>query len=213
MKKDDRKSIYRYTIGEDIANSISHGLGFIFSYIAMIVLIYLADNPLEVIGFSIYGIGMQLMFLSSTLYHAIFHDMTRTILKKIDHSMIFIFIFATYVPYTIFLGTNKAYIILAIVGISGILGIVLKVFLAGKFKKISTLIYVIVGWAAIMEIRDMYLVFPKESFYLLLAGGITYSIGAIVYALSKFKYHHFIWHIFVFVAAILQFYSIYILFR
>lgn len=206
-----RHSGYVYTKGEEIANSLSHGIGFLFALVLTVFIIKINQIPSLTPYLIIYGIGMQLMFLSSCVYHAIWNQKIRPIFKRIDHSMIFVFIFSTYLPISVYMGTKKAYIILAIVGISCLIGICFKIFLAGKFKVIFTLIYIIVGWAAIFEIKDIFNMLPQISIIYLVSGGLCYTIGGVIYALSKFKNHHLIWHIFVMVACFLQYMCIYYL--
>lgn len=206
-----RHSGYVYTKGEEIANSLSHGIGFVFALILTVFITKINQIPSLTPYLIIYGIGMQLMFLSSCVYHAICNQKIRPIFKRIDHSMIFVFIFSTYLPISVYMGTKKAYIILAIVGICCLIGICFKIFLAGKFKVIFTLIYIIVGWAAIFEIKDIFNMLPQISIIYLVSGGLCYTIGGVIYALSKFKYHHLIWHIFVMVACFLQYMCIYYL--
>ncbi|MGL4590031.1 MAG: PAQR family membrane homeostasis protein TrhA [Mycoplasmatales bacterium] len=207
-----KEKLYRYTVSEDIANGVSHGIGAIFAYIGLIYLVYTASvngNAVDVVAYAIYGTSLITMFLMSTLYHSIFHDMTRSIFKRLDHSAIFILITGTYVPYTVVaLGSSTAYLILVVMVLLTILGITLKVFFIERFKKIGTIVYVAMGWLVIFEFGALKEALSYEAMFYLIAGGVIYTIGAIIYAVSKFKYHHFIWHLFVFAAAICHFISI-----
>ncbi len=206
MIKLAKNVLYKYTVQEDIANAISHGIGALFAYIGLIFLVYTSSingSIKDVISFSIYGTSLIFMFLMSTLYHAIFHDMTRSIFKRLDHSAIFVLIAGTYVPFTFTVIDNMlSYIILAILIVIAISGIVLKTFFVGKYKRISTLVYVIMGWLIIFEIKPLIGNLNVYALIFLVAGGVIYTLGAIIYAISKFKYHHFIWHLFVLCAAI-----------
>ncbi len=205
--------LYKYSIKEDVVNAITHGIGVLFAYIGTLYLISLASqNGFDaklIIAIAIYGTSMQVMFLMSTLYHAIFHDTTRSIFKRLDHASIFLMISGTYAPISVMLNTQVAYIILAFVYVLSVAGIILKIFYAGRFTIISTLIYIAIGWAAVFEINALVTILsPTELFYLV-AGGVIYTIGAIIYALSKFKYHHGLWHMLVLIAAICHFLVIY----
>lgn len=206
MIKLARNILYRYSVGEDIANAVSHGVGAILSYIGLIYLVYTASTKgtvTDVISFSIYGSSLIFMFTMSTLYHAIFHDMTRSVFKRLDHSAIFVLIAGTYIPFTFsVIKTPLSYVILAILLLIAIGGIVLKTFFVGRFKVISTVIYIAMGWLVIFEINPLISNLNDYGVQFLIAGGVIYTLGAIVYAFSKFKYHHFIWHIFVLLAAI-----------
>lgn len=212
MKKLSRNILYRYTIGEDIANAVVHCVGSILAYVGLIYLVYVASTQgttLDIISFSIYGTTLIFMFMMSTLYHAIFHDMTRSIFKRLDHCAIFVLITGTYTPIVLsLLKTNTAYITLGALVALTIAGIVFKTLFIGKFKVLSTLIYIFMGWMVIFQISDLVDALDPNAIYLLIAGGALYTIGAVIYAVSKFKYHHFIWHIFVLLAAVAHYFVI-----
>ncbi len=205
MIKLSRKILYKYTVKEDIANAISHGIGAIFAYIGLIYLVYVSSTKgdiVDVVSFSVYGTSLIFMFMMSTLYHAIFHDTTRSIFKRLDHCAIFILITGTYVPFTFcVLDTTLSYIILGILGAIAVAGITLKAFFTGRFKILSTVIYILMGWLIILEIKPLAENLNKYALSFLIAGGLLYTLGAIIYALCKFKYHHFVWHLFVMLAA------------
>ncbi len=213
MIKLDKKILYRYTIEEDVLNAITHGVGAILAYIGTMILISLASkNGFDfkmVFALSVYGSSMLMMFLMSCLYHSIFHDTTRSIFKRLDHSAIYLMISGTYAPITMLIDTRLSYILLILVYIISIVGICIKVFYAGKFKKISTLIYILLGWIAVFEINPLMNALTTRELMLLILGGVIYTIGAIIYALSNFKYHHGIWHILVFLAALCHFMLLY----
>ncbi len=206
MVKLSKKLLYKYSIGEDIANAVSHGVASIFSYVGLVYLVYVAATKgtiVDVIAFSIYGTTLLFLFLMSTLYHAIFHDTTRSIFKRLDHCAIFVLITGTYVPFTFtLLQSTSSYIILGILTVVSILGIVLKVIFINKMKIAGLVIYISMGWLIIFEIKPLIESLSKTGMYFLIAGGVIYTVGAIIYAISKFKFHHFIWHIFVFLAAV-----------
>ncbi len=209
MKKLSKSILYRYTIGEDIANAVVHGVGSILAYVGLIYLVFVAStkgSTKDIISFSIYGTTLIFMFMMSTLYHSIFHDMTRSIFKRLDHCAIFVLITGTYTPIVIsLLQTTTAYVTLGILVIITIAGIIFKTLFIGKFKVLSTLLYIVMGWMVIFQIRDLVAALNPNAIILLIAGGALYTIGAVIYALSKFKYHHFVWHIFVLLAAVCQY--------
>lgn len=213
MIKLDKKILYRYTVAEDVLNAITHGIGALFAYIATMVLISLASmhgfDVKLIIALGVYGTSMLMMFLMSCLYHSIFHDTTRSIFKRLDHSAIYLMISGTYAPITMLIDTKLAYILLALVYMISIGGICLKVFYAGRFKKVSTLIYILLGWIAVFEINPLVNTLNPHQLVLLVLGGVIYTIGAVIYALSNFKYHHGIWHILVFFAALCHFMLLY----
>lgn len=214
MKKISLSKLYPYTIKEDIANSISHGLGAIVVLILNITLFYKAS----LVGFSelvvcaIYAYVLMFMMLMSCLYHGIYHRMTRDVFKRLDHSFIFLLITATYLP-LVFIGikTDLSYIIFIILCFVTVGGIFFKVFFSDRFKILSTIIFVVMGWLAVFLIPQMMNLLSSSVLLWILIGGIAYTLGAILYALASFKYHHFIWHIFVLIGAFAHYYAIYLL--
>lgn len=211
MRKINKESLYKYTVAEDVANAITHGVGALLAYIGTLYLVNVASlkgDKLDVIAFAIYGTSITLLFLMSCLYHAIFQDETRSVFKRLDHSTIFLMIWGSYLPYTVVLGTQKAYIIMGIITILSIVGIILKVLFVGQYNKLATVIYVLLGWSAVFEFQDMMNVFSMQAMTYLVLGGVIYTVGAIIYACSNFKYHHAVWHMFVLVAAACHFISI-----
>lgn len=209
MIKINKQILYRYTVEEDIANAIVHCIGALLSYVGLIYLVYVASTKgdvKDVISFSIYGTTLIFMFMMSTLYHSIFHDMTRSIFKRLDHCAIFVLITGSVTPIVIsLLQTKSSYITLGILVVTTIAGIVFKTLFIGRFKVLSTLLYIIMGWMIIFQIKDIISALSTNGLILLIAGGVLYTVGAVIYALSNFKYHHFIWHIFVLLAAICQY--------
>lgn len=212
MKRVEKSKLFPYSINEDIANSISHGIAALIVAILNVYLIYRASvsgNVVAVITFAIYGYTVFLMFLMSCLYHGIRHYTTRDVFKRLDHSFIFLLILATYCP-IVFVGikTPLAYIIFAVLSIITIIGIVFKVFFAGRFKVLSTVIFILMGWAAVLLIPQILTTLSSQFMFYLVLGGIFYTLGAIIYALGKFPYHHFIWHLFVMAGAFAHYYAI-----
>ncbi len=213
MIKLPKEILYRYTIEEDVLNAITHGIGAVLAYIGTLVLVSLSSangfSTAVIVAMAIYGTSMTTMFLMSCLYHSIFHDMTRSVFKRLDHAAIYLMISGTYAPVSVLIGTPTAYVILFLVYLFSIIGICLKVFYAGRFKKLSTVIYIMLGWMAVFEISGIMATLNSLQLGLLIAGGVVYTIGAIIYALSNFKYHHGIWHILVVIAALCHFMMLY----
>lgn len=206
------KSLFKYTLGEDIANAVSHGIAAIASYFGLIYLVFVATEKgtvRDVVVYSIFGTALILMFLMSTLYHAIFHATTRDVFKRLDHSFVFILILGTYTPYVFTaLNTVESYIIYGVLSVLTILAVVMNSVWISKSKVATVIIAIFMGWLSVLLVRDLYHALDPQFFVFLLAGGIFYTVGAIIYAVSKFKYHHFIWHIFVILGALSHFISI-----
>lgn len=207
-----KEKLFPYSISEDIANSISHGIAALLVAVLNVVLIYKASvsgDITAVVTFAIYGYSIMMMFLMSCLYHGIRHVMTRDVFKRLDHSFIYIAITATYCP-IVFVGikTDLAYLVFAILCVITVFGIIFKAFYSGRFKIVSTIIYIIMGWAAIFLIPQMINTLSYDFLFYLFLGGVFYTLGAVLYAVGKFKYHHFIWHLFVIFGALAHYYGI-----
>ena len=189
-----------FTIKEEIANAVTHGIGVLLSIPALIFLIIFAvkyGSPTDIVSFSIFGASM-LLYLSSTLLHSIQHKKTKDILEIVDHSAIYVLIAGTYTPFL--LGPLKGALgltLLIIVWSLAIGGIVFKIFFVKRFIIFSTLVYLMMGWLIIVAIKPLYASLSGPGFGLLLFGGLLYSAGTIFYIWRKVPYHHAIWHSFV----------------
>lgn len=215
MKINDKK-LFRYTIGEDVANAVSHLIGFIISVICLMHMVYLAgtkQNALYALSVIIFGLSANFMFAMSTLYHAIWHRTTRIIFKILDHSAIFIVIVGTFTPFIVMINSFNQYILYICLWVLTIIGIIIKVFYVGRFQKTLTFIFLAMGWSSLLMIPEIYANFGITPIIYLAIGGLFYTIGAIIYAFSKFKYHHLIWHIFIVLAYLSQYLAVTILIK
>ena len=209
------KNLRRYSKKEEIANSLTHGLGVIFGITALIILLIYsirAKDILSIIAFSIYGFCLILMYLSSTLYHSISNKKAKEILRVFDHSSIFLFIAGTYTPVALLSleGSLRVGIMIAIWSIA-IIGVIFKIFTAGKFDKykaISLIIYIAMGWLAIFTFKSIVRMTSLKFMLWILGGGLTYTLGTIFYSNKKIPYNHAIWHLFVLGGTILHFIGI-----
>lgn len=208
-----------YTIGEEIFNSVSHGVGAIFSIVALTILIIFSAlngaNALDIVGYTIYGSSLIILYTMSTLYHAITNKKAKKVLRVIDHSSVYILISGSITPYifTVLTGTGpKRWIIFSIAWGTTLLGIVLYAIFKQKVKVFNVLSYVLIGWSVIFLVPELLTTFKTLNLmpclYLVVAGGITYTIGLIFYGLKKIKYFHSIWHLFVLAGSILHFIAI-----
>lgn len=205
----------RYTIGEEIFNSVTHGVGVLIAIAFMVLLIIKSQgNPPLIIANIIYGVSLMLMFLFSTLYHAITNTKAKKVLRYFDHSAIFICIAGTFTPIIVRVlqGAQRVGILVAI-WLIALVGIILKITifrknLQEKYKKQSLILYVIMGWMSVLLMKKVIQISGMLSFILILSGGILYSIGVYFYA-KKRKYFHSIWHIFIILASVAQFFGLY----
>ncbi len=201
-----------YTVGEEIFNSVSHGVGSLFAIIGSTVLVTMAamkGSAIGVVAFIVYGLSMVILYTMSTLYHAFPMPGVKKIFRIFDHSTIFILIAGSYTPFTLVLlkGSKAALIVFIAVWAAAILGIVLNAIDIKRFTKISMVLYVVMGWAGISIIVPIFHALGN-GFYLLLAGGISYTAGLIFYGLKKIRYMHSIWHLFVLGGTVLHFFCI-----
>ena len=170
-------------------------------------------EPVVIIGFSIFGFSMVLLYTMSTLYHSFHQPKLKSIFKVLDHVSIYILIAGTYTPYMLISMHNFiGWLILGIVWMLAVIGILSEIFLSGRAIKIGQIIiYLSMGWACSFEISSLKAALPEMGFYLLLAGGIAYTVGIVFYVLDKLKwlgYAHGIWHLFVLTGSIAHFISI-----
>lgn len=190
-----------YSLGEEIANAVAHGLGAAAAIVAltlMMVTAIPARSGWEIAGLAVYGGSLIALFLSSTLYHSFTHAPTKAVLKRLDHCAIFLLIAGTYTPFlTITLHTTSARVLLVALWALAAAGIVFKIFFVHKFKRASLITYIVMGWLALLVGRDLYAALPAPAFNLLIAGGLSYTVGAAFYAAKKYRYTHAIWHLFV----------------
>ena len=208
MKKNKDRS---QTLGEEIANSITHGIGTGLSIAALAILVVFAakkGDPWEIVGFSIYGTSLFLLYLFSTLYHGFTHQKVKRVFRVLDHSAIFILIAGTYTPITLTaLRGPWGWTLFGIVwGLAGA-GIILKVMLFGRFEKLSVLLYILMGWIVIIALKPLITMLPAVSLMWIGIGGLFYTIGVIFYAWQKLPYHHVIWHIFVLGGSVSHFFG------
>src|ERR1043166_6451609 len=185
---------------EEIANSISHGLGLLLAITAVPVLVLAAmkvGSAHFLIGVSVFGGTMITLYLASTLYHSITHDAAKRLFRLFDHSAIFLLIAGTYTPFS--LGVLRGpwgWSLLAIVWSLAIIGITLKIRKRPRHSRISIVLYVIMGWLAIVAVKPIVMLIPIPGIILILAGGVAYTGGLAFFAAHRIRYTHFLWHLF-----------------
>lgn len=198
---------------EERLNFISHGAGAALALIAGIFLIikgaYLPAG--QWLGLWVYALSMVLLFSASALYHMAVTADRRYFYKKLDHTAIYYLIAGTYTPFlSIALPTAKAHYLLIALWVIAIIGTLFKLVFIHSFQKISLFAYLAMGWLALLVIDDMQRFLSAQALTFLIAGGISYTVGALFYALKKVRYAHAIWHLFVLIGAGLHFLTIYL---
>nr|WP_255350154.1 hemolysin III family protein [Marinitoga sp. 1155] len=196
-----------------MANSITHGIGAILSIAALVLLIVfstLKGTFLQTVSVTIYGISLFLLYLASTLYHSIQHKKTKQILEIIDHSSIYLLIAGTYTPFTLVTLNGKiGWTIFTTIWVLALIGIGLKPFFVKKFRIISTLLYIGMGWMIIFAINPLISSLPLGGIIWLVIGGLLYTVGAVFYIWRKLPYSHMIWHLFVLGGSISHFIAVF----
>jgi len=209
----DIERIKYYSPIEEKINIISHAIGFILSIVAFVLLVTHANlhgDVWHIVSFSIFGASLIILYAASTFYHSAKKPELRNRLKIIDHASIYILIAGTYTPFT--LVTLNGTIGWVIFGTSwglALTGIILKLFFTGKYNLISTIMYVLMGWIIVFAIKPLINNLPLEGLLWLFAGGISYTIGAILYSIKKIKFNHAIFHMFVLSGSFCQFMSVF----
>jgi len=201
-----------YSVGEEIANSVTHGIGALLSIGGLAVLVGFASlrgNAWHITSCSIYGSTMILLYVASTLYHSIPIPSIKGILRQIDHSAIYLLIAGTYTPFMLVnLRGSWGWSLFGIVWGIAVLGIVLKATSYGRLPGISLALYLAMGWIVIIAIKPMFAVIDQGGLLLLLLGGLAYTGGVVFYVWKKLPYSHAIWHLFVMAGSCFHFFAI-----
>ena len=214
------KNTKEQTLGEEIANAISHGIMALFGVTALILLIIKSETGREYLGAIIFGLSIIILYTMSTIYHAMPNgSKSKRVFKRLDHLSIYILIGGSFAPALLLLpdlreplfniaGMEKGLVLFTVQWLLIIVGIVFKSVWIKKFARLHVFLYLAMGWSALVFVGVL-LEYSKAAFYYVLFGGIAYSLGVIFYAFPKIKYFHFIWHIFTAIGTILQFIAFY----
>lgn len=200
------------TLKEEIANSISHGIGAGLSIAALSILVAMAGlygDAWRVVSFSIYGSTLILLYLASTFYHSFTNPTAKWVFHVFDHSAIYLLIAGSYTPYCLVtMRGGWGWSIFGVVWGIAIFGIVFKALFTGRFNVVSTILYVMMGWIIVIAIRPLLVNLPTGGFIWLVLGGACYTAGILFFAWQKLPFSHFIWHLFVLAGSILHFFGI-----
>ena len=210
---EDLEPQYRpLTFAEEIANGISHGVGLLLALVAIPFLLLPAIEAGRVrfiVGVSVFGATVILLYLASTLYHSITHEAAKSLFRLFDHTAIFLLIAGSYTPFA--LGVLRGpwgWSLLAAVWTLAIVGITLKISKRTRHSRISIVLYVIMGWLAIVAVKPILALVPLPGIILILAGGIAYTGGLAFFAAHRLRYSHFIWHLFVIAGTTCHFFAV-----
>jgi hemolysin III len=202
----------RYTLGEEIFNSVSHGVGGLLSIAGTAVLIVFAaiySNAWGVVSSAIFGASLIILYTMSTLYHAITNRKAKTFFRIMDHNTIFFLIAGTYTPITLVpLRGAFGWVLFGIIWGAAALGIVFNSIDLEKFRKPSVICYVAMGWVIVFAIKPMLGNVNPVSLWFLLIGGLFYTFGIIFYVMKKKKYFHSIWHLFTVAGSVFHYFAV-----
>lgn len=205
--------VAQYTVGEEIANAVTHGVAALLSIAGLAVLVAFAvlysGSPKVVAAVSIFGASMVFLYTASTLYHSIPNPRAKKVLQYLDHSMIYVLIAGSYTPFCLI--TLQGYTgiaLLCAVWLIAIAGISLQAILLNKADWINCLLYLSMGWLAVFVIDPLVSTLDSTGLALLVAGGLAYTVGVVFYIFERIPFSHAIWHTFVFAGTTLQFFSV-----
>jgi hemolysin III len=202
----------RPTLGEEIANSISHGIGLVLAIIATPILVIGAvryGSLWNTVGVSVFAASMITLYLASTLYHALTHEGAKRVFRMMDHSAIFLLIAGTYTPFT--LGVLRGpwgWTLFGIIWTLAALGLTMKIFLRARYVWLSVILYLVMGWLVVIAAPTVIQRMPLSGLAWIAAGGIAYTTGVVFYAAHRVRYAHFAWHLFVIAGTVCHFFAV-----
>jgi len=200
------------TAGEEIANTISHGIGLALAIAATPILILAAARAGSVwnmVGVSVFASAMLCLYFASTLYHALRHDKAKRFFRVLDHGAIFILIAGTYTPFT--LGVMRGpwgWTLLGLIWAMAIAGLTLKAVAGTRYRWLSMVLYLSMGWLVLIAAKPVLLRVPLPGILWLLAGGVAYTAGVGFFSAHRLRYHHFVWHLFVVAGTTCHFFAV-----
>lgn len=207
-----------YSLAEEVANSISHGIGLLLGIVGLVLLLTQAieakATTLAIASYSLYGGSIILLYLASTLYHAIPNQRAKFWLKRLDHCAIYILIAGTYTPFLLVgLQSPLAHGLMVVIWSLALIGVLFKLLFMHRFEALSVITYLLMGWLSLIVVYQLAMKLSPGGIWLLAAGGITYSLGVIFYVSKRIPYNHAIWHGFVLGGSLCHFLAIYLYVR
>jgi hemolysin III len=197
---------------EEKLNAISHGLGAVLGILGLVLLIVFNSNKTDWSLFSVivYGVSIIILFTASTLYHSVKNEKKKHFFRIIDHISIYGLIAGTYTPVLLItLSESRGWPLFWTVWGIAAFGVILKIFLTGRLELFSTLLYLVMGWLIVFDFSNLSDAIGSNGILFLIAGGLSYTVGILFYAIDKIPYHHVIWHLFVLAGAVFHFLMIF----
>ncbi|TVP43515.1 MAG: hemolysin III family protein [Mongoliibacter sp.] len=202
----------KQSLQEEFANSITHGFGVLFSIVAISLLVtfsILNGSTIEIVSSSVFGASILFLYTFSTLYHAVQNEKVKSWLRTFDHIGIYFLIAGTYTPFLLLtVGGTLGWVFFSIIWGLALFGLIFKIFFTHKFKKASLILYLGMGWMAVFLVKPLYTNLDPSILSLIVAGGLSYTLGTIFYTRPSMRFAHTIWHLFVLAGTVFHFISI-----
>lgn len=198
---------------EEFYNVITHGIGFLLSLLGFALLLFFKtyESYQGLLGVILYGISLSVLYLASTTYHYVTNERKKRVFRALDHISIYLLIAGTYSPVVLItLSDSKGWLLFWIVWGIALVGTILKVFFTGRFEIISVFLYLVMGWLIVFDFSALKDAVDTQGLWLLMGGGLAYTVGIIFYAMHKVRYSHVIWHLFVLAGSILHYLFIFL---
>jgi hemolysin III len=208
----DNGQAHHQTLSEEIANSVSHGIGLALAIVATPILIIAANrggNRWNIVGVSVFAASMILLYLASTLYHAIPHDRAKRIFRVLDHGAIFLLIAGTYTPFT--LGVMRGpwgWTLFGLIWSLAVFGLTMKVIFGTQHRWLTVPLYLVMGWLVVIAAPQLLFRMPMPALIWLFAGGLAYTAGVFCFRAHSIRYSHFAWHLFVITGTVCHFFAV-----
>jgi hemolysin III len=197
---------------DELASAMTHALGMALALAGLAVLVTVASlhhSPRQVVSYSIYGVSLVLLYGFSAAYHGVQLPRVKRILRTMDHVAIYLLIAGTYTPFALIsLRGAWGWSLLGVIWALAASGVVFKVFFIGRFPRISVALYLVMGWLALVAVRQLFQQLPAEGLVLLFSGGLCYTLGVLFFAFDSKRFHHAIWHVFVLAGSICHFFAV-----
>ncbi|WP_244279830.1 PAQR family membrane homeostasis protein TrhA [Leptospira brenneri] len=207
-------TIHEYSIGHEVANAVTHGIGGGLSIAGLSLLLTMSvlyGNVWHIVSSAIYGATLIILYLASTLYHGIYHTATKRIFKVIDHASIYLLIAGTYTPFTLVSlreHSEWGWTLFLVIWVLAFIGVLLLLLFPGKYSGARVVVYILMGWLAIFVVKDIRTAIGMSGISWLVAGGLSYTVGVIFYLWDSLPFNHAIWHLFVLSGSLCHFFAI-----
>lgn len=210
----NRLKTHRYLVRNEVWSAITHGIGIALAITALVLLLVKTiptGNILRILSFAGFGLSLIVLYTSSTLFHALYFTRARKVFQALDHSSIYVLIAGSYLPYCLVaIGGKLGIGLLITIWALCAAGILLDCCAAKQFRKLEVAIYILLGWLCLVAMAPLWQHLGVMGFWLLVGGGVAYTVGALIYTQRNIPYIHVVWHMFVMLGSALMFISIYL---